>query len=74
MGKYRIAKSPNLTAQKNIVSWSQIENYLSKRGSASLDDLIMLCSSHNHPSGGGGFVRYCIGNGWLLPVRRRSDI
>ena len=63
--RYRIAKTPRPTAQQNIDSWNKIESHLSKHRSDTFDALAMVCSKHDHPSGGDGFVKYCIDSGWL---------
>ena len=64
-GRYQIDKTPRMTAQHNIDSWKKIESHLNKHRSDTFDALVMICSKHDHPSGGDGFVRYCIKNGWL---------
>ena len=65
MDKYRIAKTPRMTAQRNIDSWQKIEKHMIKHRSDTFDALATVCSKHDHQNGGDGFVRYCIDNGWL---------
>ena len=65
MDRYRIAKTPRMRAPHNIESWRKIEKHMATRSSGTFDALAMVCSKHNHPGGGDGFVRYCIDNGWL---------
>ena len=66
--KYRIAKTPRMTAQRNIDSWQKIEKHMSKHRSDTFDALAMVCSKHDHPAGGDGFVGYCIRSGWLKKI------
>jgi hypothetical protein len=67
-GKYRIAKTPRVTAQRNIDSWQKIERHMDSHRSASFHTLAMVCSKHDHPAGGDGFVDYCIRSGWLKEI------
>ena len=69
MDKYYIKKTPKMTALHNIESWSKLDTYLAKHKSASLNDLVMIVSTHNHEYGGNGFIKYCIDNGWLSQVK-----
>jgi hypothetical protein len=64
-GRYRIAKTPRMTARHNIDSWNKIEKHMNRHGNDTLDALAIVCSKHDHPNGGDGFVRYCKENGWL---------
>jgi hypothetical protein len=66
--RYRIAKSPRMTAQRNIDSWRKIEEHMSTHRSDTFDALAMVCSKHDHPAGGDGFVKYCIASDWLKEV------
>jgi hypothetical protein len=54
-----------MTAQRNIDSWQNIEKHLSKHRSDTFDALAMVCNKHDHPSGGDGFIKYCVDRGWL---------
>jgi len=67
-GKYRIAKTPKLTAQRNIDSWQKIKKHMGSHRSASFHALAMVCSWHDHQNGGDGFVKYCIDSGWLKEI------
>ncbi len=66
--RFRIAHKPKFTEQIDIESWHNLESYLEKHGDAILLDLVIRCSTHDHPSGGEGFVKYCIRNGWLVKL------
>ena len=57
---------PELRTRRNIESWSVIKAILNAYGGAYYDDLVAAVSQHRHPSGGKGFVDYCISNGWLI--------
>lgn len=65
MTLYRIGKSPNIRAAQNRKTWGLIENYLGS-GSAQKEELVSLCSGHDHKTGGQGFIDYCIKNEWLI--------
>lgn len=69
MKQYRIGKTPNLTAQRNIKTWAYIKTELEKCTVVDYDSLIALCINHDHPGGGKGFVDYCIKYGWLSEVK-----
>ncbi len=66
MKNYRIGRMPNLTAQRNIKTWARIKNALEKHTTMDYDSLVALCAGHDHPTGGKGFVDYCIKNSWLV--------
>ena len=66
--RFRIAHTPKFTDQIDIDTWHKLENYLSKHGDAIFFDLVIRCSTHDHPAGGEGFVKYCIRNGWLVKL------
>lgn len=66
--RYRIGKTPNLRAGRNLRSWGKIQANLAKTGSAGLDQLAEYCADHDHATGGPGFVQYCIKREWLVPV------
>ncbi len=66
--RFRIAHIPKFTDQIDIDSWHKLENYLNKHGDAIFLDLVIRCSTHDHPSGGEGFVKYCMRNGWLVKL------
>ncbi len=68
MIRYRIGMTPNLRAGRNRNSWQKIQAQLSTRGSADLESLVQSCHDHDHPTGGWGFVNYCIRHEWLVPV------
>ena len=68
MDKYRIYQTPKLTARHNIETWNKIEEYMYGKGDATFDALVQVCSSHAHPKGGKGFVRYCIKNDWIVKI------
>lgn len=55
-----------LRSPRNIESWGVIKAILNAYGGACYDDLVAAVSQHRHPSGGKGFVDYCISNGWLI--------
>jgi len=66
--RFRIAHKPKFTEQLDIDTWHKLEIYLDKHGDAIFLDLVIRCSTHDHPSGGEGFVKYCIRNGWLVKL------
>ena len=66
--RFRIAHNPKFTDQCDIESWHNLESYLEKHGDAILLDLVIRCSTHDHPEGGEGFVKNCIRNGWLVKL------
>ena len=66
--RFRIAHKPKFTDQMDIDTWHRLEIYLDKHGDAIFFDIVIRCSTHDHPSGGEGFVKYCIKNGWLVKV------
>ncbi len=66
--RFRIAHKPKFTEQIDIESWHNLESYLEKQGDAIFLDLVIRCSTHDHPSGGEGFIKYCIKNGWLVKL------
>jgi len=66
--RFRIGRTPKFTEQIDIESWHNLENYLKKHGDAIFLDLVIRCSTHDHPAGGEGFVKYCIRNGWLVKL------
>ncbi len=66
--RFRIAHKPKFTEQHDIDTWHNLESYLEKHGDAILLDLVIRCSTHDHPAGGEGFVKYCIRNGWLVKL------
>jgi len=66
MEKYRLHKAPRLSALHNIDTWNKLEEFLTRNGSASMENLIRVCRNHDHPNGGKGFVNYCIKNDWLI--------
>ena len=66
--RFRIAHKPKFTEQQDIDTWHKLENYLDKHGDAIFLDLVIRCSTHDHPSGGEGFIKYCIRNGWLVKL------
>ncbi len=71
--RFRIAHKPKFTEQIDIESWHNLESYLEKHGDAILLDLVIRCSTHDHPAGGEGFVKYCIRNGWLVKLDLDED-
>jgi len=66
--RFRIAHTPKFTDKVDIDTWHRLENYLSKHEDAIFLDLVIRCSTHDHPSGGEGFIKYCIRNGWLVKL------
>jgi len=66
--RFRIAHKPKFTEQHDIDTWHRLEIYLDKHGDAIFLDLVIRCSTHDHPSGGEGFIKYCIKNGWLVKL------
>ncbi len=73
-GKYRIGKIPNIRVQHNERTWKIIEEKLASLGSASYEQLVIWCKSHDHSAGGRGFVDYCIENGWLVLSKANSTL
>jgi hypothetical protein len=71
--RFRIARTPKFTDQINIDTWHKLEKYLSKHGDAIFLDLVIRCSTHDHPSGGEGFIKYCIKNGWLVELELKQN-
>ena len=71
--RFRIAYKPKFTEQIDIESWHNLESYLEKHGDAIFLDLVIRCSTHDHPAGGEGFVKYCIRNGWLVKLDLDDD-
>lgn len=71
--KYRIGSRANPRTPRNRDTWSILEAALGPMGCATIDELVELCSRHDHPDGGKGFVRYCIRNGWLIESHRQPD-
>ena len=71
--RFRIAHTPKFTDQIDIDSWHKLENYLAKHGDAIFLDLVIRCSTHDHPSGGEGFIKYCIKNGWLVKLKLKKN-
>jgi hypothetical protein len=61
--KYLVGKTPRLRAQHNVVTWARLIAHLGA-SSADFDQLVLWCG--DHPGGGKGFIRYCIGQGWLV--------
>lgn len=70
--RYRIAKTPNITVPHNAATWSRLSSKLGD-ASAEFDALVRWCEGHDHPSGGAGFVKYCIKNGWLVEAGAFSN-
>jgi hypothetical protein len=66
--RFRLAHEPKFTEHHDIDTWHKLEKYLNKQGDAIFLDLVIRCSTHDHPSGGEGFVKYCIRNGWLVKL------
>ena len=71
--RFRIAHAPKFTDQIDIDSWHKLEKYLSKHGDAIFLDLVICCSTHDHASGGEGFIKYCIRNGWLVKLELKKN-
>ena len=67
--RFCIVHKPKFTEQRDIDTWHKLEDYLDKQGDAIFLDLVIRCSTHNHPAGGEGFVKYCIKNGWLVKLK-----
>jgi len=63
--RMRIAREPNMTAQRNIDSWGQIKASFQATGVSTYEELVEACANHDHPAGGRGFIEYCIDNEWL---------
>jgi hypothetical protein len=70
--RFRIAHSPKFTDQIDIDTWHKLEHYLSKNEDAIFLDLVIRCSTHDHPSGGEGFIKYCIRRGWLVKIEMKK--
>ena len=64
--RYKINHTPNLRAKHNKKSWQKIESKLAIMGAAELEQIVHWSNEHEHPSGGKGFVSYCVSNGWLI--------
>lgn len=65
--KYTIGTLPRHTADRNRRTWEIIERKLAENGSATFEKLASWARSHDHSTGGKGFIQYCIDNGWLAP-------
>ncbi len=72
--RFRIAHKPKFTDQRDIDTWHRLKIYLDKHGDAIFFDIVIRCSTHDHPSGGEGFVKYCIKNGWLVKVKLDNNM
>jgi len=72
--RFRIAYKPKFTEQIDIESWHNLESYLENHGDAIFLDLVIRCSTHDHPAGGEGFVKYCIRNGWLVKLETDENM
>ena len=66
--RFRIGCTPKFADQRDIESWHHLEIYLDNQRDAIFLDLVIRCSTHDHPAGGEGFVKYCIRNGWLVKL------
>ena len=64
--RYKIGKTPRIRSDHNKETWQTLESKLTKSGSASFDQIVAWCKDHDHPSGGEGFIRYCIDSEWLV--------
>jgi hypothetical protein len=64
-GRYIAGRAPQLTAEKNAASWSVVAAMLAAYGGAGYEELVAAVRQHDHPSGGKGFIDYCVRNGWL---------
>jgi DNA-directed RNA polymerase subunit RPC12/RpoP len=64
-GRFCLGREPNLTAGRNLASWTVISAILQAYGGADYEDLAIAVRQHDHPAGGRSFVDYCIRNGWL---------
>ncbi len=71
--RFQLAHEPQFTEHHDIDTWSKLENYLNKQGDAIFLDLVIRCSTHDHPEGGEGFVKKCIRNGWLAKFNLDED-
>ena len=72
--EYKIGKTPKIRVNHNKQTWKKLEIELTKSGSATFDQLVFWCRDHEHPTGGLGFVNYCIDNEWLIPKSNISSI
>ncbi|MCP4005686.1 MAG: hypothetical protein GY725_15965 [bacterium] len=66
--RYRLGRTPKLTAPRNEKTWRRIEEKLTATREAEFDELVRWCTGHDHPRGGKGFVKYCIEKGWLTEI------
>jgi len=66
--RFCIGHEPKFTDQRDIDTWHRLGIYLDKHVDAIFLDLVIRCSTHDHPAGGEGFVKYCIRNGWLVKL------
>jgi len=71
--RYRVGKTPNLRAPNNRKTWLELESKIGS-GNADFDALVRWCKNHDHPSGGHGFVEYCIDNSWLVEIDRIKSV
>lgn len=70
--RYRIAKTPTITAPHNATTWNRLSSKLGG-GGADFDELVRWCEGHDHRAGGAGFVRYCIKMRWLVESDTSSN-
>ncbi|WPL17372.1 hypothetical protein Thiowin_02379 [Thiorhodovibrio winogradskyi] len=66
--KYKIGRIPEMTAQRNIKTWSIVAQKLAEVSVANYYQLVSWAKGHDDGGGGGGFIDYCITNGWLVPA------
>ncbi len=75
-GRYRVARTPQMTAGHNQRSWDIIETILQRKGSADFWDLSDAVRGHLNCGKRKGsphqFISYCIRRGWLERVDART--
>jgi len=63
--KYKLGKTPSMTAEHNIISWNKVERRLLEHGAAEFELLVSWTEGHKHATGATGFIKYCIRSGWI---------
>lgn len=74
-GRYRVARTPQMTTGHNQRSWDIIESIIQRTGSADFWDLSDAVRDHLHCGKTTGsphqFISYCIRRGWLERIDSR---
>lgn len=58
--KYKIGRMPEMTAQRNIKTWSIVAQKLAEFSVANYYQLVSWAKGHDDGGGGRGFIDYCI--------------